>query len=239
MCNSIISKSMACLSIFFFKKKKASLLLETPTRKWSYLELRWSELLNPGLKSKPTTRSTLLEYLLHAYFMFILFCNSIFSRDLCLQRRRLWRSYCLSMNHAWNYEKNQGLRKEQIESGSSIKGEDIEALNQQAFYFFSSLPYPLLASIKEEGTEVCLMKGLDKVRSLLIFNVSMLPVLHMLLQDRYGPRWSHARHSLWGMALFYVYRAMDDSYAHCKRSMGLDPQGELSAQNDCSMGFLY
>ena len=152
MCNSIISKSMACLSIF--KKKQASLLLETPARKRSYLELRWSESLNPGLKSKPTTSSTLLEYLLHASFMFILFCNSIFARDLCLRRRRLWRSYCPSMNHAWNYEKNQGLRQEQVESGSSIKGEDIEALNQQAFYFYSSLPYPLLAGIKEEDTEV-------------------------------------------------------------------------------------
>ena len=69
------------------------------------------------------------------------------------------------MNHAWNYEKNQGLRQDKVESGSSIKGEDIEALNQQAFYFYSSLPYPLLASIKEEGPEAFVMNGQAKVRS--------------------------------------------------------------------------
>ena len=77
-----ISKSMVHASLFF-----GIAPLETPAQKRSYLELRWSKLLNPGLKWSQQASLCLCEYLLHASFLFILFYNSIFACDLCLRRR--------------------------------------------------------------------------------------------------------------------------------------------------------
>ena len=53
-------------------------MLETSSRKRSYLELRLSELRNPGLSTKLTTSSMLLRYLLYVLMTVGALSNSLF-----------------------------------------------------------------------------------------------------------------------------------------------------------------
>ena len=113
-----------------------------------------------------------------------------------------------------------------------------QARSQQVFYFLSSLPYPLLATSKKKAPRPLWWERTSQGKIFIDFQCFHVACIACIAPRQVYPRWSHARHSLWGMALFYVYRAMDNSYVHYKSSMGIDPQGELSVQDDCSMGFL-
>ena len=86
-------------------------------------------------------------------------------------------------------EEFQVWKSKNGENDSSIQEEG--GSKQETSRLSISFPlYPILflQMYKEDDTEVCLMCRQVKVKSFLISNVSKLPVLHVLLHDRYSPR---------------------------------------------------